>query len=212
MRNSSAPYVPLSLLLILALCAGPAWSANKNPEREALRRMQLLQKKAMEEKSALEQEKADLTKQLSDLNAQTGSLKEEGARAKQKSAVLAKELEVQRAQGTALQDDVKRLNEELLALQKKSQAEHEQADQDKKKLESLLADRNQSIESCEQKNMKLYELDNELLSRYKDKGVLDALFQDEPVTQIKDVEMESAVQEYRDKLETQRVEKPGNAK
>lgn len=206
MRNSSGLSKGFVLLLMLALCAGPAWPASKNPEREALRKMQLLQRKAMEEKEVAEREKAELAKQLSELTAQSGGLKEDAARAKQRKAVLEKEMETLRAENSGLQENLKKTGEELAALQKKAQSDQEKAEQEQKRLESLLAGRVQAFESCEKKNVKLYEMNLDLLGRYKDKGPLDVILQHEPFTGIKDVEMESMLGEYRDKLEAQRVE------
>ena len=55
---------------------------------------------------------------------------------------------------------------------------------------------------CVANNKKLYEVGHELLQRYQDKGVMDALLQREPITQLKRVQMETLAEEVTGKLES----------
>lgn len=187
--------------------AGPSLAAKRDPEREAMRKIQLIQKKAAEEKSVLEQEKSDLTKQLSELTSQSGGLKDEAARANRSKNAVEKELEKLRVENDNLKAKLGLTDQNLSALLKKSAVDQETASQEKVKLESSLATRGQSLATCEKKNTALYEMNNELLARYKNKGFLDSLLQNEPFTQIESVKIESAVSDYRDKLDMQRVDK-----
>ena len=56
------------------------------------------------------------------------------------------------------------------------------------------------LQSCEGKNIKMFEAAKEVLNSYENKGVMDSLLKSEPVLQFKSVEMESIIQEYEDKL------------
>ena len=210
MQNSKGFFRIVPLFLILVFCAGPTFSANKNPEREAMRKIQLMQKKAMEEKAVLEKENGDLAKQVSELTSQSGSLKEEAARASRSKTAVEKELEKLRAENNGLKEKLNVTDSNLLALQKKSVADQEISTQEKKKLETSLTVRAQSLASCEQKNSTLYEMNTELLGKYKKKGFLDALLQNEPFTQIESVKMESVLSDYKEKLETQRIDTTSN--
>jgi chromosome segregation ATPase len=58
---------------------------------------------------------------------------------------------------------------------------------------------------CETKNLALYGYADELLQRYKSKGVWAALSQKEPVFGLKEVEVENVVQEYRLKFAAEKV-------
>lgn len=62
--------------------------------------------------------------------------------------------------------------------------------------------------SCEVKNLQLFEYSQELLSRYQKKGVWAALSQKEPLTGLNEVSMENVVQEYREKLKSQKLTPP----
>lgn len=62
------------------------------------------------------------------------------------------------------------------------------------------------LQSCEGKNIKLFEAAKGILNTYEDKDVWDALLKAEPVLQFKSVEMEGIVQEYEDKLSKQKYQ------
>ena len=55
---------------------------------------------------------------------------------------------------------------------------------------------------------KLNAVSQELMTRYHRKGVWDAILQREPVTGLKEVEMQNVLQEYQDKLDGLKVVKP----
>jgi len=77
---------------------------------------------------------------------------------------------------------------------------------DKSAAQTKVADQDRRLNDCSAKNTKLYQVNLELLDRYENKGVWDALLQLEPVTQLKRVEIESVVEEYKDKISQQRVQ------
>ncbi len=63
------------------------------------------------------------------------------------------------------------------------------------------------LKACESKNIKMYEGAKEIIEGYQrcqNKGMLDVLLNSEPLTQIKNVEFETIVQEYEDKLNKQK--------
>lgn len=76
---------------------------------------------------------------------------------------------------------------------------------EKQQAEELATGRGRQLEQCTIKNTKLYEINGELLQRYTNKGVMDALARREPFTGLKMVEMENLVQDLHDKLDAQRV-------
>ncbi len=63
-----------------------------------------------------------------------------------------------------------------------------------------------NLQSCEAKNLKLFEAGKEVLNTYEHKDVMDSLLKAEPLLQFKSVEMESIVQEYEDKLLKQKYQ------
>jgi len=66
----------------------------------------------------------------------------------------------------------------------------------------------QSIQACDEKNAKLYQLSSELMTRYQRKGVWASLLQQEPFTGIREVEVQTLLQEYQDKADALKIEKP----
>jgi hypothetical protein len=85
-----------------------------------------------------------------------------------------------------------------------TQLEDKQAEA--KRLSQALAQSKADKDSCEAKNDKLYEYGQAILQNYRKKGVWDALTQKDPVFGVKDVEIENLVQEYRDKLDSQKMQ------
>ncbi len=73
-------------------------------------------------------------------------------------------------------------------------------------LESTQKQTEANLQSCEGKNIKLYEAGKEVLNTYDNNGVMDVLLKAEPVLQFKSVEMETIVQEYEDKLLKQKYQ------
>jgi chromosome segregation ATPase len=216
------------LLTMLALFASTPNHAQQDQEdkraREALRRLQLQQREFNEEKAKLAEEKASLekelaskTKELKDLQARIGRV-ESGSR-KTEVGLKAKSMELDRknAELEALaarfaQEQEK--NRGLSAELAKRLEEIGQKDSQGNLLASqvrvqreIVGRQAQMIDACEEKNLALYQVSNELLERYRNKGVLAALKQAEPFTGIAKVRMENLWQEYRDKLDTRKIEK-----
>ncbi|MFI3156928.1 MAG: hypothetical protein QX199_12305 [Methylococcaceae bacterium] len=68
------------------------------------------------------------------------------------------------------------------------------------------------LKMCESKNIKMYEGAKEVIDGYhncQNKGIVDTLIESEPFLQIKNVEFETIIQEYEDKLNKQKYQ--GNA-
>ena len=96
----------------------------------------------------------------------------------------------------ALQEMTKKQADAMQTLQRK--------DQDIMRLEAEVARQTRQVEVCETKNTRLYQLDVELMDKYQSKGVIGALLQAEPFTQLKRVEVENLLQEYRDKVDEEK--------
>lgn len=233
LTDTMKPYIMLRniglvmlMLCTLGMAAGNANAAAEDKkERDAQRKLRLMMQSMEQEKAALASEKNSLSEQVKSLNkqisdlknsstsvsrkkdARVGELEKELLSAKEENLSLSSKLQI--TQGS-LEDLTAKSRESLHNLQKDYQASVEQGDECKSKLQvsaSNVSRQSQSIEMCEKKNMALYELNVEILDRYKKKGVWSALFQAEPFTQIKKVEMENIIQEYKEKLDSQKVEK-----
>ena len=177
-----------------------------------MRRMQIMQQQFSDEKAALEQTNNSLTQQVGELTKQTDGVKQRSAQSERQRAALTRELGATRTAQAATKVEVVALQEKLKRLEAAQAAlvaQHTQdAAQDQKQIalaQNAVAQRGQALGACEQKNLKLYQLNREILTQYRDKGVLGALAQAEPLTGIESVRMENILEEYRDKLDAQKV-------
>ena len=78
---------------------------------------------------------------------------------------------------------------------------------EKKTLQSELRKERLKFDRCMTKNAKLCLIANELIKKYQNKGVIGTLMQKEPFTQLKKVEIEKFMQEYKEKIEEQELER-----
>jgi hypothetical protein len=59
---------------------------------------------------------------------------------------------------------------------------------------------------CAENNARLHVIGEELIDRYQKKGVMGTLMEKEPFTQVKKVELEKLVQDYKDKIDQQKLQ------
>ena len=204
-----------ALLLCVAGASMNAQAADKKAgrEREALRRVQQQLSQAQEQMSVLEQEKAKLAADLE--KSRSSSKAVEG-----KVASLKRGISAGKQQQTALAKELTQVKEELattaqqLAETKKTLAETtqtlQQTESEKRNLEVVKARNEREIASCERKNIALYGVGRSLMDRFERKTCGESLAQKEPFTGLKQVETENLLEEYRDKLDEQKLVKaPG---
>jgi len=195
-------------VLLLAGVAPAQAAAKKDPAKQALRRLQAELKQVQDQKAALEQEKADHGQALEALKKKAGEQASAAARANHGKAVLEKEAEALRQDKTKLSEEVERLKKELtesqMAMRETSQNLRQETSQ-KQRLEQNLGARSKELESCQEKNKTIYQYHVELLNRAQNRGSLSVLLEAEPVFGFKRVQIEKLMEEYRDKLDEQKV-------
>ena len=165
--------------------------------KEALRTLTLRLRSAeternnlLSDKAQLEQEKKTLTAKVDTLNKQAAADKE------QLDAVMAKMKELDDARESLAK--WKAAYEQLTTTAQKSEAERA-----KLASESVMLKR--KVEDRERKNLELFKLANEILTRYEKFGLGEALAAKEPFARITRVKLETLVQDYQDKIADQRV-------
>lgn len=198
-------------LALLGFCAAstlfsatllPAAEPKSNDrEQTQLRRLQQTVRKLEQEKAQLEEEKSQLEQQKSQLDAQlqqAGERLDERHRDQQalteRTAVLERELAQSRSQNASLTQSVAETQQ---ALQHSTTAARQ--------LDETLATQRAAFSACAARNDKLHGYGVELLERYEKKSCSDALLQADPFTQLKRAEIESLKEEYRDKLDEQKL-------
>ena len=204
----------LGLLMVFALTSavlsGTAWCQDDRASREriALRRVQQQVQQALQEKTALE-EKLRGTEQEKDKLA--GQINGAHARAKSESAknqILQSALDAMTQEKQTLQTQKAELDQRFTDLTAKNagtERELAQAQAQNKQYQSTISKRDQQVSSCEGKNTKLYLHGRELIGQCRDHSATDAVLRLEPFTGIKRIEIENILEDYRDKLDSERL-------
>ncbi len=183
--------------------ASAASNKDQKKERQALRRMQQQLNEIQQQKSALDQEKTVLEETLKKTHNETESHKRSAAGAAAKASRFEKDIEAVKNEKTELRkqlDESGKRNEELSGQSK-------QLEQDLKNRGIALEKQNEQRKLCEANNGELYRIGRELADWYTSKGAMNAILEAEPFTRMKRVEMENLLENYRDKLEGQRLER-----
>lgn len=203
----------VSLSLVADAVHAEANTDKADWEKRASRKIQMLQNQLAaltNEKSQWEKDKADLLQQLAHITANAEKLKQQSAAAadkKQQSLSQAVQKgNLQKAELEATLEDTRKKLDELGLSHKTALQTLNELDALKKTLELNLVQQASEINACERKNSQLYTFNTQLLEAYKNKSLWDILLQKEPFTQIKRVEVENIVQEYREKISDQKFE------
>ena len=193
---------PLILIVIASLFVGNA-KADDARLKQTLQVLTQRLRSAETERNNLLSEKAQFDQEKKTLTTKVDALTKQAAADKEQLDLLTKETDTQEKE---LAD-----TKEALA---KWKAAFDQLTTDVKKSESertRLAGENvllqRKVEDRERKNLELWRLGNEILRRYEKFGLGDALAAREPFTGISRVKLENLVQDYKDKIDDQRVKK-----
>jgi len=157
-----------------------------------------------------DKDNADLKAKIDSLNAQITTLTQQSADDKAASDKALADLKSQNADLTA---QIAKLND-AIASWEKDDKQYVQLAKDKEAARAQLAVQvillQRTIDDRETKNLQLYLLANEFLTRYEKYGLGEALEAKEPFTGLTRVKLQELVQDYQDKISDQRVT-PGEA-
>jgi len=216
-------------LLLCGALAAPGFGQQANREQEQLRRLRLqvqkLQQDQTVQQDALQRataEKTTAAEQATALRGRIGAAqaqlrRERTATALQTQATqaLQKELDAAKAERTALALRLEQTQTELQGNVRTVQTLRTEGTDQQRRLATRetsfteLTARHQTqalgLQTCINNNLALRDIGLELLQRFANKGVADALAQQEPFLQFKRVAMENLLQDYQDKLDQQAV-------
>lgn len=152
-----------------------------------------------------DQDKAALQAKLDAANAQITAITKQSADDKAASDSAITDLKTQNA---GLTTQIAKLNDALAAWEKDDKqyvelAKTKEAAREQLASQAILLQR--TIDDRETKNLQLYNLANEILTRYQQYSLGDALVAKEPFTGVARVKLQEAVQDYRDRVADQRV-------
>jgi chromosome segregation ATPase len=200
--NARSRYLFALLALPLAVHAAdsraPAGASANNSGNLMVQRM-LQQTTA--ERDQLAAQVAELEKKLAD-EAKQRSLVEKKLAAKDASLDKFKDAN---SNMSDLLETMKTRLQELVDKYREVAQQLRDTEQAKASVEMDLAQREAELAHHIENNAKLVVLGEEILAQYEDKGVWDALFQQEPLTQLKRAEIESIREQYRVAIEQLKV-------
>lgn len=221
MRDSDLPQFLVAalaacLLLMASLEAAAQAKPDQNRDRETIRRLQQQLSKAQQDAVAVRGEKEAMEKQLAaqkdELEKQRAELpRAQAAAGRERKEKLAVEAELEKLRAQLAERDkalaeARARGDDLAGKERNALAVISERDRGIKAYQEDLARQNREIVACEAKNAKLYDLNVEILDRYRTKSVAEVLAREERITGLKNVEVFNVVQEYRDKLDAQRIE------
>jgi chromosome segregation ATPase len=204
-RQGLAAAFLVTLCTPATIMAGTNKDAAKDQkrERQALRRMQQQLTEIQQQKSAVDQEKTALEETLKKTRNEIDTHKHSTATAAAKAHQLQQDIEAANNEKVELRA---RLDEATKQNQAVS-AQRDKLEQDLKNIGNALAKENEQRKLCETNNGELYRIGRELVEWYGNKGAFNAILEAEPFTRMKGVEMENLLENYREKLEGQRLER-----
>jgi chromosome segregation ATPase len=179
--------------------------------KEANKKVAFFQKKMAEDKTeamaALEQseqkcrvelDKLQLTlrNERKSLTGQVRALKEQAQKLEMQAKASAEELAGKKKELREMERNNKELEQGL----KKTTGE-------KQALQTELKKTTQDLAHCASNNAELCIIAEELLTKYRNKGVGAAILEREPLFQVKKVELEQLTQKYREEIEQQKISK-----
>ena len=213
--------VVTAVVLELVMATAPAFAADKAAAREraALYRMQQNAMKLQAEKSALEREKGELAAKLEAATKALGAAQLQTAQTKRRVDRLDQQLPILREANTELKTKLASAEQRIVENTQRctietgtARQERARADTISGNLKQLVAKGDSEIAACRGTNTKLQSVAQEILARYKDKGLFDRALQAEPLTGLISVKIENIAQDYQDRLDALRVAVPAAAK
>ena len=183
------------------LLAAPAKAADANA-KAAMAKLQAMVKEATTARDTIKAEKDKVYEELNQVKKDKEKVDSETVR-------LNSEIESQKSTNAAVSDKLEQTHNKLLEVIEKYNALNKSKNELAtlhSNVENTLKQTETNLQSCENKNIKLFEAGKEILSSYEDKNVLDAVLKEEPIFKFKSVEMEGIVQEYEDKLRKERYQ------
>lgn len=169
------------------LMAPAAWADPDNKEKREVHRLQL-------QLAASEKKQAELAGQVEELKKKSGELESKNAAHEKKSGSQRKQLA--------------ELTDKYQELEKKLQDMTQLNSETTKTLQLTQSEKTHyagETQACMKKNADLYQISLELMDKYRSKGVVDALLQAEPFTQLEKVRVNNLLQEYRDKSDADKI-------
>lgn len=202
------------IVLLTGMVTGPAFAAQREAGGSAkiVSKLQTMVKEATSERDLLKTENAKVVAELEALKGQLKQGQDAAIAATAAQAKLTADLEAQKASG----DEVRGRLDNTMAKLREVIEKYNALNQSKNELAASYANLQNTqqattseLKSCESKNLKMFEGAKEVIDGFQScqkRGIVDTLIGTEPFSQIKDVEFETVMQGYEDKLRKQKYQ------
>ena len=170
--------------------------------------MQQMQQLASE-RTSLQAENAKLKKELEDMRKDRDALKNAQQtvdRRAKSSDIALKESVAQRASTDRELEQTKEKMQQLIAKFRETLQTLHDVETERTTAKQTLATRDQDLKVCVDRNLALYKLDDEVLTRLEHQSMWTRVAASEPFTKIKRYQLENLVDDYKDRADAQRLD------
>lgn len=209
--------------LLCTVCALPSWAETTARRGGGDNGAVLLQlQQAQTQAQAATAERDALKAENAKLQAELDAIKKEAARLRTDKAAMQQRIDTSDNTVTRFKEAnsqaVDRLRETQERLDKVVEKYKElvtnlkEIETEKVRLQDRDTTQSAQLDVCAKHNLALYQVNIELLEKYRNKSVWDALRQREPVTGLGRVEIENIGEQYRARIDKERLEDTVNTK
>jgi chromosome segregation ATPase len=191
-----------SFILASISLPGPMHAADQDARvQQAMRNMTTRLRAAETERDSLQAAKAQSDQEKKTLTDKLDALTKQATADSKALAAAKTQLAERETENAQLQDSLQKLQ----LSQTHAVEIAQKTESDRAKLAGQVIELQRKVADREAKNLVLFKLGNEILTRYERFGLGDALAAKEPFTGVARVKLENLVQDYQDKLADQRV-------
>lgn len=197
-------------LLALAICgvlANVSSAQAQSADNDVLRRTQMQLRQSEQERNSLRSELARLQAQLDAQRVEFDRVRQQAAQAQGDNSSAEAELISKTSRLNQTTQQLKDTRDELEQLHADN-ARRAQAVQNMKTLldnvEKNSALRNELVDLCRDRNQQMYRISQELIAMYRDED-FNSFARREPVLQFQQVKLQNLMQEFEDRLRSQRM-------
>lgn len=204
------------VLTMSMLSIQPVVAANKESgSAKAISKLQMMVKEATAERDKFKTENVKITAELEQVKKQ---LEQEKLATVSLGDKLNAELAVQKSTADEVRGRLDNTSAKLREVVDKYNALNKSKSElaaEFSNLQNTQQSTASQLKICEGKNLKMYEASKEIITGYQNcqnKGIIDTLLDSEPVLKLNNVEFETIIQEYEDKLNKQKFQGTANNK
>ncbi len=205
----------LIVCALTQLAAGAAHAQTARSGGAPNAQLMLQMQQLASERTSLQAENARIKKEMEDVKKERDQLKKgheaTDQRAKAGEAALAHANQQREASDQELTQTKARMQELIAKFRETVQSMRQLETEDRANKQTLAA-RYQELQTCVDRNLALYQLNDEVLTHIDKQGAWSQVALAEPFTRIKRVQNENLVVEYKAKAQDQRASSPGSSK